>query len=78
MTEKETDMKLILEYLEENGSITPFEAWFELGIYRLSGRICDLRKLGYPITTDIVPVQAKRRKKICRVALYRLEVAADG
>lgn len=72
MTEKETDMKLILEYLEENGSIDPLEALSELGVYRLSGRICDLRKLGYSIKTDLVPVQAKRRKKICRVARHSL------
>ena len=77
MSEKETDLQLLLEYLEEYGSINPLEALAELGIYRLSGRICDLRKLGYPIKTDLVPVQTKRRKN-CRVAKYSLVVAADG
>ena len=72
MTEKETDMRLLLEYLEENESINPLEALSELGIYRLSGRICDLRKLGYPIETDLEKVKAKRRNKVCRVARYRL------
>lgn len=73
MSEKETDTKLLLEYLEENGSINPLEALSELGIYRLSGRICDLRKMGYSIKTDLVPIQPKRRKKRCRVARYSLQ-----
>ena len=77
MSEKETDLVLLLEYLRENGSINPLEAMAELGIYRLSGRICDLRKRGHRIKTEMIPVQTKRKKK-CRVAKYSLVVAADG
>lgn len=32
------------EYLLEHGSIHPLQSWLELGIYRLSARINDLRK----------------------------------
>jgi hypothetical protein len=78
MSEKETDIKLLIEYLEENGSITPLEALSELGIYRLSGRIYDLRQMGYQIKTDMVPVKAKRRNKVCQVASYSLVGECDG
>lgn len=77
MSEKETDLSLLLDYLMENGSVTPLEALVELGIYRLSGRIYDLRKRGYKIKTDMIPVQAVRRKH-CRVARYSLVVAENG
>ena len=41
----------VLNYIGQFGSITPLEAFEDLGIYRLSARIKDLRDLGYPIVT---------------------------
>ena len=41
----------LLKYLIRYGSITPLKAWTSLGIYRLSGRIYDLRHMGVEITT---------------------------
>lgn len=43
-----TQNEMILDYIKKNGSITNYEA-FGLGCCRLSGRIHDLRALGYPI-----------------------------
>ena len=43
----------VLEYIEQFGSITPLDALEDLGIYRLSARIKDLRELGYPIVTTM-------------------------
>jgi hypothetical protein len=42
----------LLDYLDEHHSITPKQAWSELGIYRLSARIFDLRRQGYDIRTN--------------------------
>ena len=39
----------ILEYIKRHGGITSLEASDVLRITRLSARICDLRRMGYPI-----------------------------
>lgn len=39
----------VLEYMNTHGGITDTEARDELHLNRLSGRIFDLKKLGYPI-----------------------------
>ncbi len=75
--EKVTQAKLILEYLDEFGSITPLEAIRDIGCYRLSARISDIKKMGIPIETDIVNVK-NRRGKYSRIARYSLAVSADG
>lgn len=41
----------LLNYLQNHAGITPKDAWNELGIYRLSARVFDLRRLGYDIVT---------------------------
>ena len=48
MTQKER----IIKYLEDFGSITPLEAMKDLGIMRLSARICELIEKGYPIIRE--------------------------
>ena len=76
MSEKITQAKLILDYMEEFGSITPLEAMRDLGVYRLSARISDIKKSGIPIKTDSVSVP-NRRGKTSIVARYSL-VAENG
>lgn len=46
-TKNQCDM--ILQYMQDFGSITQVEAASEIGCYRLSGRIYDLRARGYEI-----------------------------
>lgn len=41
-----TQGERILEYLSRHGSITPMEAWNELGITKLATRISELRRGG--------------------------------
>lgn len=53
MTQKER----ILMHLEQNGSINPNEAKDRYGIMRLASRICELKKLGYPIKKEMVIAQ---------------------
>ena len=51
---KRTQCDMILDYMERFGSISNWEAMFDLGIGRLASRICDLRKDGYAIKSETV------------------------
>lgn len=44
-----TQGERILEYIDTKGSITPFEAFTELGITKLATRISELRRGGEKI-----------------------------
>lgn len=44
-----TQCERIVEYINNNGSITTHEAFTKLGITRLASRINDLKKSGYII-----------------------------
>jgi len=55
MTQKE----MILQYMKDDGSITPWEAMRELGIMRLGARIWDLKHDGIGIKTE--KVKSKNR-----------------
>ncbi len=46
----------ILKYMNEHGSITTLEAFIDMGITRLSGRIHDLRQKGYNIKSEWIDV----------------------
>lgn len=47
---KLTQEELVLRYMQEHGSITAWDAFTDLNITRLSGRIYDLREQGYDIS----------------------------
>jgi hypothetical protein len=70
---KPTHCQLILDYLDEFGSISPLEAIRDIGCYRLASRISDLRGQGYPIKTDMETVINRRGGK-STFARYSLEV----
>ena len=59
------------EHLTAHKTITPFEAWSKLGIYRLSDTVFRLRKNGLNIVTNLVDVQ-NQFGEACRVAQYEL------
>lgn len=62
----------LLEYLKtHDAGIKPLEALQELGIYRLSARIKDLRDHGYNIVTNKVGVETAHGGTAW-VAEYRL------
>lgn len=48
-----TQTEQVLQFMHENGSITQAEAVDEIGCYRLSARIKDLRDMGVPIKSKI-------------------------
>lgn len=64
----------ILAYMMTYGSITPAEAFTEIGCFRLAARISDLRKRGYSIKTGKVRY-ATRSGKSKSFACYKLEEA---
>lgn len=68
---KETQVELVLDYINEFGSITHLDAINELGVLRLASRISDLKKQGYTIESKMVNV-LNRRGKTCRVKRYWL------
>lgn len=69
---KPTQNQRILDYIEENGWITQFEAMKELGVMRLASRISDLRKRGYKITSEMQAVK-NRYGETCHIKRYMME-----
>ena len=67
---KESQCNQIIDYMKKHGSITPLEAVQHIGCLRLSGRIFDLKKAGYNITSEMETVPT--RDGTARVAVYRL------
>lgn len=72
MNSNPTQNQRILAYLDAHESITQIEALNALGIMRLASRISDLRKKGFPITSELVEVR-NRYGETCRVKRYRMQ-----
>ena len=68
MTQNEKILKFMMTH--KNG-ITPLQAMDRFGCMRLSGRIHDLRAMGYVISSELVEVK-NRYGDTCRVSRYRL------
>lgn len=49
-----TQHQAIARYIEDFGSITPMQAFSDLGITKLSTRVGEMIVLGYPIEKEIV------------------------
>ena len=74
MTEtKATQAQRVPEYIRETGSITQLGALKELGVMRLASRVSDLKRQGYAIVRDTVPI--KTRYGNTYIARYREEEA---
>lgn len=65
--------QMVLDYMHDFGSITPLEAIVDLGVHRLASRISELKKMGYPIESEFIPVK-NRYGKTSRVKRYWVEV----
>jgi len=75
--QKATQAQRVLDYIDEFGSITQLEALKDLGVMRLASRISDLKKLGYPITSDVEAVK-NRYGENCYIKRYRLQGGESG
>ena len=51
--------KAIMDYLEAHGSITPMQAFSELGITKLSTRVSEMIRRGYRVRK--IPTAGKNR-----------------
>lgn len=72
---KVSQVELIAEHLIKYGSISSIEAIELFGCTRLSARISDLRKAGWPITSEMATGK-NRYGHTSNFAVYRMEVRA--
>ena len=61
----------VIDYIHDNGSITAKQAMEDLGCFRLSGRIYDIKRMGIEVEKEMITVQ-NRHGKDCRVARYTI------
>lgn len=66
-----TQCMMVLHHMEQEGSITPKEAFEEYGIMRLGARIYDLKMAGYPVKRIMV-TDLNRYGQETRFARYYL------
>ena len=69
--ERLTQCEKIIQYMTEEGCITPIDALREFGCMRLASRISDLKKAGYVIHKDMAKARNKYGETV-RFAVYRL------
>ena len=74
MSRHMTQLERLLKWLQDFGSITPAEAYEELGIMRLAARIKDLRDAGYPI---IVVMESKKNRYGVTVSYARYSMGVS-
>lgn len=56
--------ELVIQYMNDFGSITTLEAFQDLGVTRLPARIADLRSDGYVIASKKVTKKNRYGKKV--------------
>lgn len=61
---KITQRQLILNYIQDFGSITPIEAFSDLGITKLATRISEMRKDGMQFKIDTVKSKNRYGKTV--------------
>jgi hypothetical protein len=69
----------LLQYLKQQVTITPMQAWTMLGIYRLADTVYKLRGKGFVIDTDRIDV-TNQFGEDCNVAryIYKGELQREG
>lgn len=77
MSARESQCDQVLRFMMEHGSITTMEAFERLKVTRLSGRIYDLREMGYLIKGETV-CKKKKNGKVVVFRRYSLESDYGG
>jgi len=67
----ESQKERIKAYLLSGRSLTPLDALYQFGCFRLGARINDLKREGVPIKSDMIEIISEGKKK--RVAKYSIE-----
>ena len=69
----ESQNKRIKEYLLKGKSLTPLDALYQFGCFRLGARVYDLRKQGLKIKAEIIEVTSPSVyngvKRVCRYSI---------
>ena len=60
-----TQREAIIHYINEFGSITPMEAFADLGITKLATRISEMRKDGWKFKIETVSTKNRYGKSVC-------------
>lgn len=74
---KPTQAQRVLDYIEQFGSITQYEALKDLGIMRLASRVSELKKRGHNITGRMITVK-NRFGENCSVKQYSMGGDQNG
>lgn len=61
--------KIVLDYIEEFGSITPIDAFRDLGVTRLAAKVFELKKDGHDID-KVIETGKNRFGNLTRYARY--------
>lgn len=72
-----TQAQRVLDYIEQFGSITQYEALKDLGIMRLASRVSELKKRGHNITGTMITVK-NRFGENCSVKQYSMGGDSNG
>lgn len=67
-----TQCEMILDYIFEEGSISPLEAVRDLGCFSLAARVKDLRRSGYKINV-LHETRSNRYGKSCTFSRYYMD-----
>lgn len=59
-----TQREAIIDYITEFGSITPMQAFADLGITKLATRISEMRKDGWTFNIEMVSVKNRYGKSV--------------
>lgn len=59
-----TQREAIIDYIEDFGSITPMEAFADLGITKLATRISEMRKDGMTFNIEMVSTKNRYGKTV--------------
>jgi len=66
----ESQNKRIKAHLLSGRSLTPLDALYQFGTFRLGARINDLKREGVPIKSELIEITSDGKKK--RVAKYSI------
>ena len=67
----------IVDYIKEEGFITQLEALRELGCFRLASRMCDLKKQGYQVKSEMIKVKNRYGEDVS-IAKYTIDWGAKN
>jgi hypothetical protein len=71
-----TQHEAILKYIDDYGSITPMQAFSDLGVTKLATRVSEMKKKGYKFEITEIEATTRYGKKV-RYCKYRKAGAND-